>query len=99
MDSEVVGTAEFRLILHACSKSCVAKTHRDAERCVIASSTHPTSSYVMRLRLGRAGDFIRLMALELTGSITGTAGPLFGLCQTVVRKTLCVAWLSLEART
>ncbi len=21
---------------------CVAKTHRDAERCVIASSTHPT---------------------------------------------------------
>ena len=23
---------------------CVAKTHRDAERCVIASSTHPTGS-------------------------------------------------------
>ena len=34
---------------------CVATTHREAERCVIASSTHPTSSYVMRLRLGRAG--------------------------------------------
>ncbi len=25
-------------------QGCVAKTHRDAERCVIASSTHPTGS-------------------------------------------------------
>src|SRR5208283_2777397 len=27
---------------------CVAKTHRDAERCVIASSTHPTGSTTQR---------------------------------------------------
>jgi hypothetical protein len=43
--------------LGSCSKQvgCVAKTHREAERCVIASSTHPTTgSYERRLRLGRA---------------------------------------------
>ncbi len=29
---------------------CVAKTHREAERCVIASSTHPTGYQVISLR-------------------------------------------------
>ena len=29
---------------------CVAKTHRGAERCVIASSSHPTGYQVISLR-------------------------------------------------
>ena len=42
------------LILHSCGKRVRRKDAPEAERCVIASSTHPTSSYVRRLRLGRA---------------------------------------------
>ena len=49
---------------------CVAKTHREVERCVIASSTHPTSSYVMRLRLGRA-----VLSVVKIGPLEGSSQP------------------------
>ena len=37
---------------HLCwsQQGCVAKTHREAERCVIASSTHPTGYQLISLR-------------------------------------------------
>ena len=37
---------------HPCwsQQGCVAKTHREAERCVIASSTHPTGYRLISLR-------------------------------------------------
>jgi len=35
---------------------CVAKTHREAERCVIASSTHPTGLTTMERKIVELND-------------------------------------------
>ena len=37
---------------------CVAKTHREAERCVIASSTHPTSHSLIGHELDDQGNIV-----------------------------------------